>query len=449
MDFDILADIKLRAQKKTIHELRQIARAVGVVHPADGKKDRLVGEIVKIASCEIAPAPRSARGAPPKSSEYDRELVAEIEDCMEYYAALKNCESGALAELKVSDGMTEFPCAGILARGEKYYFLRVNGCFPSAEDVHVHESYINRFGLLAGDKIEGSATRSAGGGAPSLTSIAFVNGFEPARLERTPFEKLTSVYPENRINISLEGNTAARIAEFFAPLGMGQRALICGQNGSGKTTLLMQIAAGISLNASDLQLVVLLNAARPEEVTLFKRVLKGAELFYTSFADEAEKIAGAAEFVSGYCKRQTECGKNVALIADGLSELESASRAAGVGGAAKRLLSCAVCAEEGCSLTVVAASDEKFADELKPAANMLVEMNADAVLHRIYPAIDALKTSTSHAEMLRSAEETAAADVLRRKIIESRNSVKELCGIIKLFESFKDSGRLIEEILNG
>ena len=37
----MLADIRDRLRSKGIHELRQIARAVGVAHPADGRKDRV------------------------------------------------------------------------------------------------------------------------------------------------------------------------------------------------------------------------------------------------------------------------------------------------------------------------------------------------------------------------------------------------------------------------
>ena len=41
----LLEDIKARLNAKTIHDLRQVARAVGVPRPADGRKERLLDYI--------------------------------------------------------------------------------------------------------------------------------------------------------------------------------------------------------------------------------------------------------------------------------------------------------------------------------------------------------------------------------------------------------------------
>lgn len=452
MNFDILADIKIRAQKKTIHELRQIARAVGVVHPADGKKERLVDEIVKIASCQIQPAPRSARGAPPKSSEYDKDLVADIEDCIAYYTALKYGKEIVSDEIRVSDGTTESNCSGILVKREKYFFLRVNGCFASQEDVFVHESYVTRFGLEEGDKIEGVKMGKPTGGAPALTAVTSVNGWQPYTLKRIPFGNLTGIYPHKRIRLSSTGQTALRMVDLFSPLGLGQRALICGPANSGKTMLLMQIAREIIESALGLRAVILLNAARPEEITLFRRELPEADIFYTSFADDAGKIVEAAEFVFAYCKRQTECGANVVLLSDGLYQLETASRKVGADSAAKRLLSCAICAEEGCSLTVIASAYSNEADfigELSQAANLRVNMSGNAVFNGIFPAIDILNTSTVRPELLQTERELKAAKELRRKIVKNGYCAAEMDEIIELFEKTKNNEQLIKEILNG
>ena len=72
-------NLELKLESKGIHTLRQIGRVVGVSNPTTKKKDELVRDIMAIAKNLAEPCPRSTRGAPPKTEEYDRELVDEIE----------------------------------------------------------------------------------------------------------------------------------------------------------------------------------------------------------------------------------------------------------------------------------------------------------------------------------------------------------------------------------
>ena len=74
----ILNDVKSRLDRLNIYELRQVARAVGVHRPADGKKSRVTEAILSIATGETAPEPPASRGAPPKSQQFDEQLVADI-----------------------------------------------------------------------------------------------------------------------------------------------------------------------------------------------------------------------------------------------------------------------------------------------------------------------------------------------------------------------------------
>ena len=71
MPGNMLEEIERRLKAKTIHDLRQIARAVGVPRPADGRKERILDYIVQIAAGKIDPAEPAVRGAHPKSAEYD------------------------------------------------------------------------------------------------------------------------------------------------------------------------------------------------------------------------------------------------------------------------------------------------------------------------------------------------------------------------------------------
>lgn len=434
---EILADIKERLNKKTIHELRQIARVVGVARPSDTKKDVLIEEIIQIATCEIPPAPRSARGAPPKSTEYDRELVTDIEKCIEYYSALKDGTGYVTDELIVADGQSDEPCCGILVKGEKYYFLRVNGALASPDDVFVHETYVNRFKLKEGDMVEGESRRKSKDDAPGLVTVIKINGFSPDGLRRIDFNSLTPVYPHTRVRVAASAlDTAARMVDLFAPVGMGQRGVVLAPANSGKTTLLKQIATGISLNQPNLKVVVLLLGERPEDINDVRAALPCAELYSTTFDMEDYKHAETAKCVTRYLKNLVECGYDVALIADGLSNLASLD--------GRKLLSCAICAEEGGSLTVISFAEES-AVALGRAANMHVTLSEALADFRIYPAMDVIKSYTARCELLQGEGEICAAAALRGIVNESGDHRK----IISIFESTQDNEEIVKDFANG
>ena len=83
MSGKLLNELKERLDAKTIHDLRQVARAVGVPRPADGKKERILNCIMDIAAGNFDPVVPSNRGAHPKSNEYDRQAVADVFRCRE------------------------------------------------------------------------------------------------------------------------------------------------------------------------------------------------------------------------------------------------------------------------------------------------------------------------------------------------------------------------------
>ncbi|HBN12752.1 MAG TPA: hypothetical protein DD415_03960, partial [Clostridiales bacterium] len=113
-------DLKRRLNAKTIHDLRQIGRAVGVVRPADGKKDRLIDCILSIAIGETDPAAPAVRGAHPKSQEYDRQLVADILRCREVSLSPDGQEIQSGTEISVGSGAEsdalDFVADGILEK---------------------------------------------------------------------------------------------------------------------------------------------------------------------------------------------------------------------------------------------------------------------------------------------------------------------------------------------
>lgn len=421
----MLADIRERLHKKSIHEVRLIARAVGVHSPTDGKKDCIIDKIIAIASCKAQPAPRSARGAPPKSNDFDEALVTDIRECIRFFGACHAGEAPIAQSYSVSDD-SEQPCSGILDRTGKYAYLRVNGCFSCSDDIYVAETVINRFGLRSGDKIDGVCRRAASGAA--LHAIASVNGFSPDALPRRELADLTPVYPGVRICLGGGDNDiCARMSDMFAPLGYGQRAVISAPASFGKISLIKQIAAAVCLNESA-QAVILLVGGYPEEITDIRRSVKGAEVFSTSLSAGAEENARAAELVSQYCARMAECGRSAVLIVCGFSAL---------GEAALHILSSAINAEEGGSLTVIGFVNAAGEYGSENSAALLSAANMRLVISDGSVPIDIQNSFTLGREYLQSAEELKIVGSLRKK------------SDVEVLNIFKNTADNAEIISNG
>lgn len=443
----ILTDITARVEKLNIFELRQVARAVGVHRPADGKKSRVIEAILQIAQGISAPEPQSLRGAPPKSQMYDEQLVADIKTCREYYLALIGGQQVEEPRLStVSDSVYEHiegnthSCSGILDASGKYAFLRVNGVAVTQDsDIFVHESFINRYSLRQGDLICGKCMRKSENEAAGFVELISVNGVSPEEAaDRRHFSRLTHIYPATTVKTSIEsGDTACRMIDVFSPVALGQRAFISAPFRSGKTTLIKQIAAGISRNYPKIKVILLLLNARPEEVTDFKRLLPDCVLLYTTFDMPAESHALATELAFEYAKRQTELGNDTMVFFDGITRLSRSF--ASQGKAAEeinKLLYCACNAEEGGSLTVIStlATDDALYNEFIGLANMVIALSPELSARRIFPAIDARHSFADGDERLLSSEELTAAAHLRELPAEE---------IIKIFRQTKSNEEII------
>lgn len=443
----ILTDIKQRIEKLNIFELRQVARAVGVHRPADGKKSRVTEAILQIAQGICAPEPQSLRGAPPKSQQYDEQLVADIKTCREYYLALNGGETVDEPQLMtVSDSVYEQiegnaqTFCGILDISGKYAFLRANSVTAATNsDVFVHESFISRYALRQGDFVCGKCMRKSEYEAAGLVELISVNGKNPgAASERRNFSALTHIYPEITVKTAaVSSDIACRIIDFFSPVALGQRAFISAPPRSGKTTVIKQIATGISRNYQQIKVILLLLNARPEEITDFKRALPDCELLYTTFDMPAEKHALTAELAMEYAKRQTEIGKNVVVLFDGITRLtRSYSLLSKAEEAINKLLYCACNAEEGGSLTVIStiATDDPLYDSFISLANMVIALSPELSAKRIFPAIDARLSYADGDERLLNNDELNAAATLRELPAEE---------IVKLFRQTKTNEEII------
>jgi transcription termination factor Rho len=219
-------------------------------------------------------------------------------------------------------------------------FMRPQPFAHSSDDVYVSPAQIRRIELRPGDEIEGPVRSPRRNERhPSLVRIDKVNGGEAEGQEpRTRFDDLTPIFASSRLPApaGLDG----------APFGRGSRVAVGGPPGSGITTLLHAIVDALA-GVDDLDVVVVLAGARPEEVTDWKRDAK-VTIAGGAFDRPVDEQAQAAEMAVERGKRSAEQGRHAAIVIDSLDALPPS--------VARRVFGAARNTEEGGTLTVVAAA---------------------------------------------------------------------------------------------
>jgi len=338
------------------------------------------------------------------------------------------------------------PVAGLLdIRPEGFGFLRSTGYLPGADDVYVSTSQLRRFGLRAGDRIEGgSRPASSQEKFPALVRIDTVSGQTPDEARaRRHFDDLTPVHPDERFNLEMAdpldpAARTGRLVDLLAPVGKGQRGLVVSPPRAGKSTVITHLAQAIGANHPDVGLLVVLVDERPEEVTAMRRSVRG-EVISSTFDRPAEEHVHVVELAIEVAKRRVEAGEDVVMLLDGMTRLTRAyvqavppggrTGFAGIDAAAlhapKRIFGAARNALEGGSLTILAtalvdtgsALDAVILDELSATANMELRLDRRLAELRTFPAVDVTASATSHEGELRSQAELAALWQLRRMLI--------------------------------
>ncbi len=186
------------------------------------------------------------------------------------YEGLPEYAQGFDAAAHAPDAL--FERTGVLEIGKPGYgFLRSAeyNYLPSPDDIHVSAEQIKQYGLRFGDTVEAEVRPPRENERFfTLAGVKTVGGKTPEDMEeRTPFEYLTPLFPEERLKLETQSQEfSTRVLDLFAPIGKGQRGLIVAQPKVGKTILLQKIANAIALNHPEVTLLVLLVDERPEEV---------------------------------------------------------------------------------------------------------------------------------------------------------------------------------------
>jgi transcription termination factor Rho len=332
-----------------------------------------------------------------------------------------------------------------------YGFLRSAdyNYLASPDDIYVSPSQIKLFGLKTGDSVKGQIRPPKEGEKYfALLRVETVNGKTTEEIrDRIPFEYLTPLFPEERLNLSTRPDMmSTRILDLFAPIGKGQRGMIVAQPKTGKTVLLKEIANAITRNHPEVFLLILLIDERPEEVTDMQRSVK-AEVIASTFDEQADRHVKVASIVLEKAKRMVECGHDVVILLDSITRLARAYNtvvpssgkilSGGVDANAlhkpKRFFGAARNVENGGSLTIIATAlidtgskmDEVIFEEFKGTGNMELQLDRKLSNKRVFPSIDVMSSGTRREDLLLDKETLQKVWILR-KHMSDMNAIESM-----------------------
>ena len=368
----------------------------------------------------------------------------------------------------VKNNLGEY-CQGILEilEEQKFGFLRSDNYLPGTSDVFVSNYQIRKYDLRTGDIVAGhKKIQKATEKFPALLTVDKINNL-PAdnSLKRRRFEKLTPIFPNEKIMLSLPNQNdekALRVMDLLAPIGKGQRGLIVSPPKAGKTTLLKMIAKAIKKNCKDMHIIILLVDERPEEVTDMKDEVQGdnVDIIYSTFDEQPERHRRVSEMVIERAKRLVEQKEHVIILLDSITRLTRAynmltptSGRTLSGGLdpnglymPKKFFGAARNMKEGGSLTILATAlidtgskmDDVIYEEFKGTGNMELVLNRKLQERRVFPAIDIQKSGTRREDLLLNSQEMMAADMIH-KLINDQNKEDKIETILNLFNDTKDN----------
>ena len=345
-----------------------------------------------------------------------------------------------------------------------YGFLRSPNYsyLPGPDDIYISPSQIRLFNLKTGDTVSGQIRPPKEGERFfAMLRVEEVNFDNPEVAQvRIPFDNLTPLYPDERIDMETEGEEiTTRMINLFCPIGKGQRGLIVSPPFTGKTTVLQKIANAITTNHPEIFVIVLLIDERPEEVTDMQRNVEG-EVVSSTFDEQATRHVQVAEMVIEKAKRLVEHRRDVVILLDSITRLARAYNqtvptsgkilSGGVDSNAlhkpKRFFGAARNIEQGGSLTIVATAlidtgsrmDEVIFEEFKGTGNMEINLDRRLSDRRLYPAINIKRSATRKEELLLS-EQVLSKMWILRKVINPMDDTEIIELLIDRMRKSKDN----------
>ena len=452
--YDICIGMNMDWEKMPLTELRKSAKERGIKNYSLMKKQELIDKLNSLAFLES----RNYKVNLSKDLDDDQKRE-EIKNKLKEQKIAANLDSGEVAE------------GGVEVLPDGYGFIRSDNYMPGNKDIYVAPSQVRKFDLKTGDFLKGPIRiRTQGEKFSALLQVESVNDI-PAEeaIDRVNFEDLTPIFPTERIHLETKkSQTSMRIVDIISPIGKGQRGMIVAPPKAGKTTLIKQIAKAITENEPDITLIVLLIDERPEEVTDIKESIEGpqVEVIYSTFDELPEHHKKVSEMVLERAKRLVENKKDVVILLDSITRLARAynltvapsgrTLTGGLDPAAlyspKKFFGAARNIRESGSLTILATAlvdtgskmDDVVFEEFKGTGNMEVVLDRRLSEKRIFPAIDIQRSGTRRDDLLLSAQEQEALNLIHQEFNNNSRTDETVEQIIDLFARTKNNKEFIE-----
>jgi len=339
---------------------------------------------------------------------------------------------------------------------------------PGPDDIYVSPSQIRRFNLRTGDTVAGQIRPPKEGERYfALLKVETINFEQPDDVrEKTLFDNLTPLYPDERIVLEVPGDMNTRVMDLITPVGKGQRGMVVAPPRTGKTMLLQSIAKAITKNHPEIILIVLLIDERPEEVTDMMRQVN-AEVVSSTFDEPPQRHVQVAEMVIEKAKRLVEHKKDVVILLDSITRLARAYNtivppsgkvlSGGIDANAlqrpKRFFGAARNIEEGGSLTIIATAlidtgsrmDDVIFEEFKGTGNMELHLDRKLVDKRVFPAIDINGSGTRKEELLVDQNMLNKMWVLR-KVLNPLSTVESMEFLIDKLRASKTNKDFVDSM---
>jgi transcription termination factor Rho len=338
--------------------------------------------------------------------------------------------------LTLTQGVLELHPKGFgFLRSPKRFYVAQPG------DAYVSPQLIQRFSLREGVLIAGPTEHAPKGNGLRLADVEHIEGDVPDRFLRRNFDDLTPIDPREMLVLeTTPDRLTTRVIDLLTPIGKGQRGLIVAPPRTGKTVLLQHIAEAIATHYPEMHLVVLLIDERPEEVTEFRRTVRGEVIASSNDRDAGQHIR-IAELTVERAKRLAEQGRDVFVLLDSLTRLARAYNKGVNSGRTmsggmdiraldvpKRLFGAARTFEEGGSLTVMGTAlvetgsrmDDVIFEEFKGTGNMELVLDRKLADRRIFPAMDINQSGTRKEERLLPPETLQRVTLLRRTLAQMK-----------------------------
>ena len=311
---------------------------------------------------------------------------------------------------------------------------------PSSEDIYLSPNQVRRYAVRTGDFIEGEIRQPREKERFfAMFRVTSINRQSPeCKRDIIPFNELKPYFPTRRLFLeTTPDELCGRVVDLVTPIGLGQRGLIVAPPRTGKTVLLQKMANSIIKNNPEVILIILLIDERPEEVTDMKMsVSSNAEVVSSTFDEPPERHVQIAEMVIEKAKRLVESKKDVVILLDSITRLARAYNTlqphsgkiltGGVDANAlhkpKRFFGAARNIENYGSLTIIATAlidtgskmDEVIFEDFKGTGNMELHLDRRLVDKRVYPAINIEASGTRKEELLLHRDELPRVWTLRK-----------------------------------